>query len=582
MLKRAHPKFLLLTLFLYIFSPGTLAHASIKAEVQALRYEIEPALDSPKPSFRIDLTFKGDTSGTTNLILPNRWGGQSNLHNTVRDLQVISPQVTISNTTQPHIKSIAHKPEQSLQIRYYVVQDYEGNPRNQNRYRPLVQNEYFHWIGHGVWVYPSWTEDDPVSVSLEWNNLPKQWTIANSFGAREAQQCFTSTIGALKHAIFTGGDFNISTGAVEGKPIHTLHRGVWNFSASDFGNMVHRIIEVERAFWKDFDVPYYLVTLIPIDALPGNTSIGGTGLTNSFALFATRNINIDDLKALIAHEYFHNWNAQKLGRIKEPEQQLYWFSEGFTDYYAYLLLLRSGLLTLEEYLQKFNSLIYEYYFLPVRNETNQRVIKDFWTNSDVQKLPYRRGLLLAANWNALIRKATNNKHSLDDVMLELLQASQKGKRELSAVVINDHLRRYVGRDLLPEMLRYIDQGELIVPDRGAFGPHLSLKIEEFAQFELGLDLEMLVVNKVISGVKEDSAAYRAGLRDDQVFLRRLPIYVGDPKKPVEITIQDGEEERTIKYFPASDQRVSVPQYRLPIGMTDEQRTATLRWLGASL
>ncbi|MCJ7617326.1 MAG: hypothetical protein MUO43_12405 [Desulfobacterales bacterium] len=68
-----------------------------------------------------------------------------------------------------------------------------------------------------------------------------------------------------------------------------------------------------------------------------------------------------DLKYLFAHELFHTWNTGKLGVRQNPEQLIYWFSEGFTGYYARLLLLRAGLITIEEYVSDYNDKLIRYY-----------------------------------------------------------------------------------------------------------------------------------------------------------------------------------------------------------------------------
>lgn len=549
-------------------------------EGRELKYVLEPVFDKDSLRFRVDLSFKGDPSGTTRLVLPNEWAGQSDLYRAVRNIKVISPGATLSDTAEQYVKTLTHRPNQTLHIQYELQQDYEGSPRSENRYRPAVQNEYFHWLGHGGWMRPAWDNGETVLVSLQWKNLPKAWTIANSFGINQRRQRFRAMLGEFVHSIFVGGDFRVNSVVVGGKPVHTVVRGSWQFSDAVFADLVRRIVEAERTFWRDYNAPYYLVTLIPLDDPPKSTALGGDGLTNSFALFCARNAKIIDLYDLLAHEYFHNWNPGKLGQVKQPEQQIYWFSEGFTDYYAYLLLLRNGVISLDEYVQKYNNLIHEYYLSPVRTESNQRVIKDYWNDYGVQKLPYRRGLLLAANWNALIRTATDGKNSLDDVMLDLFRASQQRNPQLTAELINEHIRRYAGRDVLPDIRRYIDDGELIVPDKNALGSYVELGIAEVHLFELGFDLETLLNKKVIAGVKEDSAAYRAGLRDNQVVVRRS-IYFGDTTKPVEITIREGIGERTIRYYPASRNTVGVPQYKLRPGITDKERTETLRWLGVA-
>ena len=119
------------------------------------------------------------------------------------------------------------------------------------------------------------------------------------------------------------------------------------------------------------------------------------------------------------HELFHDWNPQQLGRMPDPEQSHYWLSEGFTDYYTYVLLRRSGLSTADEYLAHYNTLLREYHLSPARDADNDRIVREFWSDPNVGHLPYWRGALLAMKWDAEIRAATAGRASLDDVMRDL-------------------------------------------------------------------------------------------------------------------------------------------------------------------
>jgi hypothetical protein len=66
-------------------------------------------------------------------------------------------------------------------------------------------------------------------------------------------------------------------------------RGKWNFTDEEFAGLVEKIVLATREFWNDFEQPYFLVTLLPIESDPQSKSIGGTGLINSFATFVTTN-----------------------------------------------------------------------------------------------------------------------------------------------------------------------------------------------------------------------------------------------------------------------------------------------------
>jgi hypothetical protein len=65
------------------------------------------------------------------------------------------------------------------------------------------------------------------------------------------------------------------------------------------------------------------------------------------------------LLSLASHEYFHTWNVKRIlparfapyDLTQENYTKQLWFFEGFTDYYDDLMLVRSGVITVLEYLE---------------------------------------------------------------------------------------------------------------------------------------------------------------------------------------------------------------------------------------
>ena len=273
---------------------------------------------------------------------------------------------------------------------------------------------------------------------------------------------------------------------------------------------------------------------------------------------------------MLAHELFHNWNARRLGRTREPQEAMYWFSEGFTDFYSYRLLWRGGLLTWEEYVAKYNEALRRYYTSPLRSEPNERIVREFFSDAEISRLAYWRGRLLAAHWDALIRTNSEQKHSLDDVMLALYRAPTPV--ELKPETISAIVTRYAKQDVLPQVNRIIERGEMLLPHGKEFGDCAILTTIEVADFELGFDLDVLQAKMQIQGVIPNSAAFRAGLRDGQTVVRRMPFRIGDAGQEVELTIKDGSKEKVIRFFPASNIKTTVPQFKLPSLHKGEQKT----------
>ena len=542
--------------------PAGAARAAETRRPHALAYTVEHVAGPDAPRLRVELAFDGNASGTTSIALPSEWGGQSDLDAAVRDLAVVTPGATLADTGIRHVKTVRHAPGERVRVRYELAQDRERplDPGRGAGYRVVVQPTFLHLLGHNAWVRPAWDDATPVRVSLAWKSLPKEWSIANSFGTGLREQTIETQLGAFMQAVFVAGDFRLTRADVRGKPVHVAVRGTWRFTDAEFAALVGKIFELERGFWNDFEVPYYLITLTQLDAPPpGGYSIGGTGLTDSFALFVTPNVELKDFRYLLAHELFHDWNSQKLGRMPEPEQSHYWVSEGFTDYYTFVLLARGGLLSSDEYLARYNEVLREYHLSPARDADNDRVVREFWSDQHVGRLPYWRGALLAMKWDAEIRAATSNQKSFDDAMRDLRdRARSTPGATLDARAVAEAVGRHLGRDVSQDVERYVVRGEAIAPE--LLGPCFEPATLEIREFELGLDLDA-VKNKVVAKVVEGSAAHAAGLRDGMTIVRRKPIHLGDPTKEVEITVRDGDAERTITYLPAARTGRLVPQLR---------------------
>jgi predicted metalloprotease with PDZ domain len=142
------------------------------------------------------------------------------------------------------------------------------------------------------------------------------------------------------------------------------------------------------------------------------------------------------LLSLASHEYFHTWNVKRIlperfapyDLTQENYTKQLWFFEGFTDYYDDLMLVRSGVITVLEYLELEADGIGR--VLSQAGRTKQSVAEssfDAWIkyyrqdenspNSIVSY--YQKGALIGLALDLTIRQATQDQKSLDDVMRQL-------------------------------------------------------------------------------------------------------------------------------------------------------------------
>jgi predicted metalloprotease with PDZ domain len=141
---------------------------------------------------------------------------------------------------------------------------------------------------------------------------------------------------------------------------------------------------------------------------------------------------------LCSHEYFHTWNVKRIKPAafvpydftREDYTSLLWLFEGFTSYYDDLLLVRSGLISVDDYFGLLGKTIGG--VLRGAGRLKQSVAEssfDAWVKyyrqdenaSNAIVSYYTKGSLVALAFDLAIRAETNGRKSLDDVMRLLWQ-----------------------------------------------------------------------------------------------------------------------------------------------------------------
>jgi len=447
-----------------------------------IQYDFTYDNHSNPPTLKVSLIFHGNTEGKTTIELPDNVAGITELYKNISHLTTTG--ATLDKTDKPNVYSLSYKPNDLITITYDVTQGWEGPPVKATQFRaPILQNEYFQFKGRSVLIYPKYyANEKQFPVTLKWH-LPPSWVIANSYDTKQTHQQLVTNMIYLSESLFLGGDYRLTQIPVEGGTIWTSIRGSWHFTDKDFNQTVKKIILTERNFWNDHYFPYYLVNLIPIGTVC--KSQGGTGLNQSFTAFMGSDCVIGHGTLwLIAHEYFHTWNKPSRFMLKPDEKQdryYAWFTEGFTNYYAGLFLLKSDLISFEEYINNYNRIIKAYYTSPAIDSTITDVQKKFWKNHDVQLIPYEQGEIIAHNWNAIIKQQSGNKKSLDNLMKALINTKTP---KLSLQQMNQIAEKFMKPGIMADVDK-INQGQRIEPNSNSLGPCVNQTMQDnIPQFTL--------------------------------------------------------------------------------------------------
>ena len=175
---------------------------------------------------------------------------------------------------------------------------------------------------------------------------------------------------------------------------------------------------------------------------------------------------------LCSHEYFHTWNIKRIKPAgflpydlsTETYTQQLWAFEGITSYYDELALVRSGVISLTSYLELIGQTITR--VLRGKGRFNQSIAEssfEAWTKfyKQDESAPntivsyYAKGALLALCLDLTIRKHSNWKKSLDDVMRHLWNNYGKKSIGLKEGEIESIASKISGVDLKEFFTKYL-------------------------------------------------------------------------------------------------------------------------------
>lgn len=197
---------------------------------------------------------------------------------------------------------------------------------------------------------------------------------------------------------------------------------------------------------------------------------------------------------LCSHEYFHTWNIKRIkpevflpyDLTTETYTRQLWAFEGITSYYDELALVRSKVISVDSYLELIGQTITR--VLRGKGRLNQSIAEssfEAWTKfyKQDESAPntivsyYAKGALLALCLDLTIRRKTDSKKSLDDVMRFLWLNYGKKSIGLPEGKIEDIASDVTGVDLNTFFSNYLyDVKELPLEELlSDFGVKLNLR-----------------------------------------------------------------------------------------------------------
>lgn len=520
----------------------------------------------------------GVDANYTDLVIPREWDNVTDYSGIV-DLQVVGDsEATLQSTSDEYVGRLSHEPGASVTVGYRVIPDYDQLTIDEHR-MPTVDEEHFVADGQGLFVAPDREETLRHEVLLDWSRLPDSWEVANSLGLDERRQSRLQSIAELQNHTFVGGEYETHATEHQGVPLRVLVHDKWSDSMDELVESIAQLKSSAHDLFGEHDHDFVLIVAHPLDQpAPYRHGLAGT---NSVRLWFGDDADLTSKWSLVlaSHELIHLWNGTTLSPGGEDRHLFAWFFEGFTDYYAARLLIREGLIDLEDYLVMRNQDLFEYEVSPMINIPNEKVAEMFWQDTEALRIPYLRGSILAMTWDASIRQNTEYEASLDDIMSTLMEQARAEELELDWELITDVVES-VWEEGLEDIETVIQAGQEIIPHHQALGPCVEPAIAQAGPYEPGFDIDASADAGEIRGVVADSPAYHAGLRNGQRLLG-WELYRPDERQIAahhfEVELLIGENtRRTVRYLPTSEPE-RVRQFSLDEERYEEDPDQCLEW-----
>jgi predicted metalloprotease with PDZ domain len=416
------------------------------------------------------------------------------------------------------------------------------------------QPDFAFFNGTNLFLYPEGRSlDFPARVRV---HTESDWRIVTGMHGSPTTGYTEKNYHDLVDMPFFVGAFD-----VDSNPVNGLNVRLASYPAGKLAG------EARATFWGQ-----YQKLFAPEVAVPGETPYdnyttlmvfsdsygGGSALehqSSHLGIYTPQGIGQTWLTSVTAHEMFHAINVKRMRPadmvpyrydVAQPTPWL-WVSEGITDYYADLTLLRSGVVDSAQFLEATTGKISNVMDAPPVALEDASLSTWIHPTDGTGYLYYPKGSLAGFMLDILIRDASDNRHSLDHVMREVYQATYKrGRGFESADWWGAVSRAAGGRKFDGFNDNYIDGREPFPWDSVLPLAGLRLQTDSARVPRLGISTNNDSIGVHVTQVVPGGVAADAGLKDGDLLLALgdVPLATGqgDPFEKFRTTYATREGE----------------------------------------
>ncbi|HJU73179.1 MAG TPA: PDZ domain-containing protein [Gemmatimonadaceae bacterium] len=393
--------------------------------------------------------------------------------------------------------------------------------------------------GTNVFLYPEGRSFDfPATVTI---TLPNEWRVATGMPSSGARTYRAANYHDLVDYPTFVGRFDLDSATIGGKTVRlaTYPEGLFrNPERAKLWDDHRKFIPEMVKVFGDTPFDTYTTMIVFDTAYAGASALEHSN--SHVGIYTPFIIGNPILPSITSHEVFHLWNVKRMRPadlwpyrydVETPTVWL-WVSEGVTDYYSDLMLVRGGVIDSATYLRTLNEKMDEVAAVPPVALEDASLSTWVHPTDGTGYIYYPKGALAAFLLDIMVRDASDNKRSLDDVLRDVYEATYKKGQGFGSDDWWGAVRRAAGQGGQAAFddfrTRYIDGREPFPYARVLPLAGLRARTDTIRSPRIGVLTEPDSNRIVVTNVEPGSAADAAGIKAGDVLVRVGDIAVNDP------------------------------------------------------
>ena len=304
-------------------------------------------------------------------------------------------------------------------------------------------------------------EHEPIKLNVKNSNYSK---VATSLKKKKGVYIAENFDVLVDSPLILSNSIQFNSYEVKGTKFNLWFQGEckppWSKIIRDFKKFTKEQLKIFKSF--PFDEYHFFYQVLPHQAYHGVEHKNNTVICFGPGYSIFEGENYEEFLGVSSHELFHAWNVKTIcpadmlpyDYSKENYTKMGYLTEGTTTYYGDLMLKKSGVFTMVQYLKQMNKIL-DRHFLNYGHQNLSVTDSSFdtWLDGYERGIPnrkssiYTEGCILNFCIDLLIVKATKGKKSLNNLLEKFYTKYAKKGLGITEEIFCNELDNIAGKNI---------------------------------------------------------------------------------------------------------------------------------------